>query len=131
MLSLLGFARQIIEVGQRAVHGINVFVIGNVVTEIDLGRRKARRNPDRIHAEIFQVIELGCNAVQIADAVIIAIGETSGVDFVENGVLPPSILCFFRRVGGFLRVSSQPKNAEHKQKDCHRSSTFLHKERLH
>jgi hypothetical protein len=55
---LLRLTRQEIKVGQRSVHGIDIFVIGNVVAEIDLRRREAGRNPDRIHAEIFQVIQL-------------------------------------------------------------------------
>ena len=113
-VSLLGFALHLIEVSQRAVHGIDVFVIGNVVAEVYLRRREARRDPDGIHAEILQVIELGRDSVEVADAVIVAVGEASRIDFVEDSVLPPGILCVFRRVGGFLPVSGQPKNAEHK-----------------
>ena len=56
--SFPGLSRQVVEVGQGAVHGIDIFVVGNVVTEIDLRRGEARRDPDRIYAQIFQVIQL-------------------------------------------------------------------------
>jgi len=56
-----------------------------------LRRRKARGNPDRIHAEVFQVIKLGSNPVEIADTVIVAVGKTTWVELIKDRVLPPGI----------------------------------------
>src|ERR1700692_3886004 len=37
----------------------------------------------------MEVIELGSNSVEVADAVVVAVGEAAGINFVEHGVLPP------------------------------------------
>ena len=42
-----------VEIGQGPVHRVDIFVVGNVIAEIDLWRREARGNPDRIHAQIL------------------------------------------------------------------------------
>ena len=57
-ISLSGLAGQVVEVRQRSVHGIDIFIVGNVIAEVDLGRRKARRYPDCVYAQVFQIIEL-------------------------------------------------------------------------
>jgi hypothetical protein len=36
-----------------------------------------------------EVIELGSNSVEVADAVVVAVGEAARINFVEDGVLPP------------------------------------------
>ena len=47
-VSLFSFADEAVEVFHGAVHGVDGFVVGNVVTEIDLGRREARSDPDSV-----------------------------------------------------------------------------------
>jgi len=88
----------VIEVGQRSVHGVDVFVIGNVVAEIYLRRRIAGSDPDRVHPQVVKVTHLRGDAVQIADPVVVAVGKTAGIDFIENGVLPPLVALRINRL---------------------------------
>ena len=67
------------------------FVVGNVVAEVHLRRREAGRDPDRVHAEIFQVIQLRRDAVEVADAVVVAVGKAARIDLIEHRVLPPLV----------------------------------------
>ena len=99
---------QVIEIRERAVHRIDGVVIGNVVAEIHLRRREARGNPNGVHAELFQIIQVRGDAIQVADAVVVAIGKTAGINFIENGVLPP--LMAFRIDGRRLRAQAQRQN---------------------
>jgi hypothetical protein len=123
---LLRLTGQIIEIGERSIHGIDIFVIGNVVTEVDLRGREAGRNPDRIHTEILQIIQFRCDAIQIADAVIITVGKTTGINFIEDSVLPPRMFFRVRCARRFVCTSSQPRNAKHKQQNSHQSRRLLH-----
>ena len=55
---LLAQLLQPVEVRQRAILRVDVFVVGDVISEVNLRRREARRNPDRIHPERVQIIQL-------------------------------------------------------------------------
>src|SRR5271166_538535 len=88
-VALLGLAGERVEIRQRSVHGVDVFIVRNVIAEVNLRRRKAGGNPDSVHAKVFQIIELRSNALQIADAVIVAVGKTARIYLIEHGVLPP------------------------------------------
>ena len=88
---LLALGGHAIEIGQRAVHGIDVLVVGNVIAEIDLRRGIAGRDPDGVDAQVVQVAHLRRDALEIADAVIVAVGKAARIDLVEHGVLPPLV----------------------------------------
>ena len=89
--ALLRFGDQAVEVGERAVHGIDLLVVGDVVAEVHLRRREAGGDPDRSNSEILQVVELRGDAVEISDAVTVAVGEAAGIDLVEDRMLPPLV----------------------------------------
>jgi hypothetical protein len=90
-VALFSFCNHAVEIGERAVHGIDVFVVGDVIAEVNLRGREARGDPNGVDAEVFQVIELRGDALEVADAVIVAVGEAARIDFVEDGVLPPLV----------------------------------------
>ena len=50
--------QKILEIAQRAVGGVDVRVIGDVVAVVAPRRRTERQHPDGGDAEILQVIEL-------------------------------------------------------------------------
>src|SRR6266851_2687894 len=91
------------------------FVIRKVVAEIDLRRRETRRNPNGVDPEILQVIEFGGDALEIADAVVVAVSEAARIKLVENGVLPP-FTAF--RVDLLLGVSTRSRRAESENQDA-------------
>jgi hypothetical protein len=57
---------------------------------------------------LFQVIQVRGNAIQVADAIVVAIRKTAGINFIENRVLPP--LVAFGIDGRLLRAQTQRQN---------------------
>ena len=104
-IMLPGIVRQMLEVVQRAIHRIDVFVIRDVITEVDLGRGIARCDPNGIDPKIFQIIQMGVDALEIANAIIVTIGKAARINFIEDHMLPP--LVTFRIGCLFLRLSSR------------------------
>ena len=80
---------QRVEVGERAEDRIDAAIIGDVVTEIPHRRGEEGRQPDRIHPEARDIVELGGDAWQVADAVAVRIGEAARVDLVDRRAPPP------------------------------------------
>ena len=100
-----------IEVGEISVHGVDVSVVGNVVAEIDVWRGKAGSDPDGVDAQFMQVTHFGVDAVEVADAVVVAVRKTAGLDFVKHGVLPPLMAFSIDRFG----LSNGEKGIEQRQ----------------
>src|ERR1700691_130924 len=88
-ITLSCVVRQMIEVFQRSIHGVDIFVVGNVVPEINLRGGITWRNPNRVDAKILQIAESRVDAVEISDAVAIAVGEAARIEFVKDRILPP------------------------------------------
>ena len=80
---------QAIKIGKIAVARIDRLIIRDVVTEIHLRRREHGRQPDRINPKLLQVVQVVNDALQVARAVVIAIGVTARIDLIDYGVLPP------------------------------------------
>ena len=47
-----------IKIRERPIHGIDIDVVGNVISEIDLGRGKTGSEPDGVYAKVFQIVQL-------------------------------------------------------------------------
>src|SRR5579862_8805798 len=78
-----------VEAGKRAEVAMHVAVVADVVTPIAQRRWIDRAQPERIDAELAQVIEMRGDAVEVADAVAIRVGKTARIDLIEDRVLPP------------------------------------------
>src|SRR5271167_1604638 len=117
---------QLIEVSQRSISLVDILVVGDVVAEVNLWRWEARRDPDRIHAEGMQVVQLRGDAVQVAVAVAVAVHETAWVDFVEHCVLPPLVPFCVNRFGLSITAGqSEEESHQHSEQWCvsmHRTS---------
>ncbi len=85
----VGFVEKGVEVGQRAEDRVDVAVVGDVIAEVGHGRREERREPHRVDPEPDQVGEMGADAVEVADAVAVGVGEGARVDLVDDGPTPP------------------------------------------
>src|SRR5207248_7833837 len=80
-----------LEIGERAELWIDVLVVADVVAEINLRRGIERRDPERGHAEVGEIVEARGDPVQIAYAVAVRVLKTANVDFVEDRVGPPAV----------------------------------------
>ena len=57
---------QVVVVGHCAVRPVDVSVVGDVVAHVDLWRGEDWREPYDVHAEGFDVVELGDDAAYVA-----------------------------------------------------------------
>jgi hypothetical protein len=77
------------EVVERAELGVHVGVVGDVVAVVALGRGIERQEPQGRDAEVLQIVELGGEAAEIADAVAVGVIEGSDAHLVDDRVLVP------------------------------------------
>jgi hypothetical protein len=94
----VGGGEQPIEIGERAEHGIDVAIIGNIIAEVGHRGWKNRGEPDGIDAKADEIIEPAFNPAKIADAVAVAVLERSRIDLIDGGQLPPAA----RAIRGFV-----------------------------
>ena len=99
----VGLPEQNLHIFQVTEERIDVLIIGNIVTIVILGRLKHRRQPDGIHAQALDVIQLLGNAPDIAQAVTVGVTETAGIDLINNGLLPPFCILCHKRITLFLK----------------------------
>ena len=77
------------EVLARPVVRMHVAVIGDVVAVVLERRRIERQQPHRVDAELLDVVELGGEAGEVADAVAVRVEERLDVQLVDDRVLVP------------------------------------------
>ena len=80
---------ELLEVLQRAVARMDARVVRDVVPVVAERRRIHRLQPQAVHAERREVIELRGQAREITDAVAVAVGERLDVELIEDRVLVP------------------------------------------
>ena len=68
-------------------HGIDGAVVGDIIAIVEHGGGKEGRHPDIVHAQTFQVGQFGANAVQIANAVAIAVAKRLYINLIDRIVL--------------------------------------------
>ena len=83
--------QQTVEIRQGAEHRVDVVVVGDVVAVVRLRGGVDRREPQDVDAEGLQVVELGTNALEVAEAVAVGVFEGARVDLVDDGALPPLV----------------------------------------
>ena len=92
------FARdphQLNQVAQRPVLLGDPVEVGDVVAVVAFGRGVDRHQPQAGDAEPGEVVDALRQAVEVADAVAVAVEERGGVDAVDDRVLPPQVAgCF-------------------------------------
>ena len=89
MCALVRGADERLEVVERAVARMDVPVVGDVVAVVAQRRREERQQPQAGDAEPLQVVELLREALEVADAVVVAVEERLDVRLVDDRVLVP------------------------------------------
>ena len=84
--------QQRFEVALGPKHRVDGAVVRDVVAKVAHGRFEERRQPDAIDAEGLHIVELGCDALEIANAVAVRIHERARVDLVEHRAPPPDFV---------------------------------------
>ena len=77
----------------KVLHGAeflrNAVIVGDVVPLVHKGRLIDGGEPDDVHAQVFQIVQLGQHTPQIADAVSVGVTEALGIDLIGNLAVPP------------------------------------------
>ena len=89
-IAAVGLGQQPLEVGQRAVVGVDRGVVGDVVAAVAHRRRIERQQPQRGDPEILEVVEPVDQPGQVADAVAVAVAEAAQVQLVDHRLLEPA-----------------------------------------
>ena len=72
------------ELLQRPVVRMDIFVIGNVIAVIRIGRRKDGAEPDPVHPQGFDIVKFFIDSVQISDPVSVPVAEAPDPDLVKR-----------------------------------------------
>src|SRR6266496_1958003 len=92
-IPLVSSGKKGLKIIQRTVGRIYRPVIGNVVSVISQRRGEKRHQPDRIDAQILQVVELLRQATEISVAVAAAVVKSPNVDLIDDrGLVPKPVL---------------------------------------
>src|SRR5436305_14061160 len=67
-------------------------VVGNVVSVVAQGRREKWHQPNRVDAKIFEIVEFLCEALEITNAIAIAVEKCADVDLVNYRALVPGCI---------------------------------------
>ncbi len=85
----VGVADQRVGVEEVAEHGVDGTVVGHVVAGVGLRGGVERAEPHGVHTEVPQIRQPGADALQVAHAVAVAVGEAARVHLVDHRVPPP------------------------------------------
>ena len=83
------FSQQCVEISKCPEERVNIAVIRYVVAEILHRRFRNRGDPDRVCAEFGDVGQVLDNALQIADAIAVAVLKAARVDLIDHRPAPP------------------------------------------
>ncbi len=103
----LGFLDEALEILHGPEIGIDVAIVGDVVTVVAAGRGIERQQPQRGDAEVLQIAELLGQSGKIADAVIVAVGKGLDVQLIDDGVLVPKRIALGVRRWHFPCIHSE------------------------
>jgi hypothetical protein len=81
--------QEAVEVGEVTEDRVDGAVVADVVTEVGHGGAVDRRQPDRVGAQVDEMVEVAADAGQVADAVAVGVGERPRVDLVDDSTPPP------------------------------------------
>ena len=84
----MGLAQQLVKVGQCAVGGLDVAVVGGGVAVVAVGAAGDRHQPEAADAQLLQRVQRLREAAQVADAIAVAVLPAAHKDFHEGAVLP-------------------------------------------
>src|SRR4051812_38169600 len=89
--ALLCAMREIHEVAQRAVAGVDTVVVGDVVAIVAMGRGLEGHQPDGRHAQSVQIVQPPRQTTKVADAIGVGIHVGANGQAIDDRVLVPEI----------------------------------------
>ncbi len=90
--TFVGRGDQRVEVAQGPEQRIDIAGISDVVPAVGHGGPVERREPQGVDAQFGEVVQALAHADEIAGAVTVSVGKTSGINLVEDGTTPPWLI---------------------------------------
>ena len=91
-IPLVSLRQKLIKLLHGTKNPVNLLVISNIIALVHKRRLVNRGNPDNIHPQLLQVVQLADNPPQITDAIPIGIQEALGVNLISHLAMPPFAL---------------------------------------
>jgi len=92
--SAMHFLKKTVKVFHGTVVRLYGVVVTDVVTVVPVRTPVDRGEPENIHSQVFQVVQLGLNARKVSNAISVAVTETLWPDLINNRAFPPLIKHF-------------------------------------
>ena len=89
-VALMSCIKEGFEIIERSVAGMDGIVVGDVIAVVAKRRRKERHEPERVNAELFQVVKALRETNEVANAIAIAVLKRPNVHLVNNGISVPN-----------------------------------------
>ena len=91
-MMLMRLLQQFIEISQSAEFIHDITVITDIVAIIIIRRFVDRAQPQYIHTQAFQIIQLRDDTSQIPNAVSVAVAEAAGIYLIYYAFFPPFLI---------------------------------------
>jgi hypothetical protein len=101
--SRVGAGDQGVEIGQGPEDRIDAGIVRDVIAEVLHRRGEEGRQPDAVHTQRGDVVQMGGDPRQIADAVAVRVGEAARIDLIQDAPRHHSVGASVVTVG-WLRV---------------------------
>ena len=83
------FLQKPVDILDGAEAGIDVIIIGNIIALVRQRRTEAGGQPDDVHSQVFQVIQLADDTGNITDSVTVGIVKALGINLIRYLLMPP------------------------------------------
>src|SRR5690349_3779269 len=83
--------REVHEVAQRAVAGVDAVVVGDIVAVVAMRRGLERHQPDGCHAQSVQIVQPSRETAKVADAIAVSVHVSANGQTIDDRVLVPEI----------------------------------------
>ena len=74
----MGFPNKGFEIAEMAVDRMNPGIVGDVIAVVLQRRREKREQPDDVHSQVLEVVQLLGQSPKITEAVVVAVGKRPG-----------------------------------------------------
>ena len=88
--TFVGTVQNLFEGLHTAEFGSDVHVVGDVIAAVSAGGRVDGGEPDAVHTQFLQIVQLFVDTQQVAHAVAVTVLEGPGPDLVEYLVFVPT-----------------------------------------
>src|SRR6266704_2625683 len=81
--------QQRVEIRERSIVRMHAIVVRNVIAPVAVRRGVNRRKPDRVDAELVNVVEFRQQSGKVAVSVAVSVAKTADIHLINNGATPP------------------------------------------